>query len=157
MDKDIRGTEKYYSFQQKEWVAFRIFWIFLSLILLAATFGLFGKGLLSDRTYTSKGVRVEYNKFMRVEKGAELVIHLTDSGENGQISINNDYLHKVRIEQVIPEPVSVKIKNNNLIYTFNPVQNGFIIFYLVPTKMGSHGLTLSIAGEQMCFNQFIYF
>ncbi len=150
-------AEDFYAFQKKEWKAFRVFWMLMGLILAGAALGLFGRGLLSDKTYTANGVQFEYNKFMRVEKGTELLITVGDLGQEAKISINNDYIRKVRIDQIIPEPVSVEIKDNTLIYTFNSIQQGLITFYLVPMKMGSQHLEVSVGNAQMTANQFIYF
>ena len=90
MDKNIRGTESYPFLFLKGMGNFPDLLDFFEPDHVSGCLWLVRKGLLSDRTYTSKGVRVEYNKFMRVEKGTELVIYLTDLGENGQISINNE-------------------------------------------------------------------
>ena len=157
MEKDIRQIEKHYSTQQMEWVAFCIFWILMSLVLVATALGLFGNGLLSNKTYTAKGNKIEYKKFMRVEKGTELLVHLNNAGENAKISLNNDYLKKVRIEQITPQPSKVELINNELIYTFSSIQKGFIVFYLIPQKMGSQQLRITIDGHQKSFDQYIYF
>ncbi|WP_026461507.1 hypothetical protein [Adhaeribacter aquaticus] len=157
MEKDIRATERYYEFQKKEWLASRVFWVFMSFVLFAAALGLFGKGLLSNKTYNQNNLRIEYNKFMRVEKGTELVIQVADSLTKGEVIFGNDYLKKVRIDQIIPEPESVTVLNNKLIYRFSTVQNGFITFYLIPTKMGAHQLHLTINERNISFDQFIYF
>jgi len=156
MEIDIRQIEKHYSTQQMEWVALRIFWIMMSLILIATALGLFGDGLLSNKTYINNRNKIEYNKFMRVEKGTELLVHLNNAGENAKISINNDYLKKVRIEQITPEPSKVELINNELIYTFSSIQKGFIVFYLSPQKMGSQQLQITIDGHQINFDQYIY-
>ncbi|WP_210463206.1 hypothetical protein [Rufibacter roseolus] len=157
MEKDITLAEDYYAFQRKEWLVARIFWIAMSLVLAAAALGLFGKGFLSDRTVTSHRVRFEFNKFMRVEKGTELRIHVTPGGQNAQVSFNNDYINKVRIDQIIPEPISVEVKDHRLVYTFSLVQNGFITFFLVPYKTGSQPLDVNVGNARMAVNQFVYF
>jgi len=157
MERDIRAAEKYYAFQKREWRAFRLFWVLMGLVVTAAALGLFGSGLLSDKTYTANGSRIDYNRFMRVAKNTEILIHVNQASRNASVSINNDYLRKVRIEQVVPEPTSVVIKDNKLVYTFSSVQNGFITFYLSPQKMGAHQLQISVNGTQASFDQYIYF
>jgi hypothetical protein len=156
VEKDIRSTEKYYAIQKKEWMAFRVFWIVMAFVLVAAAFGLFGNGLISKQTYTTSSVKIDYNKFMRVDKEVQLYIRIQDLGAGAAIGINNDYLKKVRIEQVIPEPASVAVRDNTLIYRFNSLRNGFITFYLTPQLMGSQELEITVAGKKMRFNQYIY-
>ncbi|ALI98598.1 hypothetical protein [Rufibacter tibetensis] len=157
MDKDISLAEDFYEFQKKEWFAFRVFWVLMAGVLTAAAFGLFGKGLLSDKTVTSNGVRFEYNKFMRVEKGTELLVGVGQGGKIADISINNDYIRKVKIDQVIPQPTSVEVRENKVIYRFSSVQNGFVTFYLIPYKMGSQPLEVTVGKAQLRANQFVYF
>ncbi|WP_125077693.1 hypothetical protein [Rufibacter latericius] len=157
MDKDIKLAEDFYEFQRKEWLVSRIFWIAMGFVLAAATLGLFGKGVLSDRTVTAQGIRFEFNKFMRVEKPTELRIHVASGGKNVQVSFNNDYIRKVKIDQIIPEPVSVEVKDHRLIYTFSSVQNGFVTFFLVPYKIGSQPLEVTVGDARMGVDQFVYF
>ncbi|WP_205500191.1 hypothetical protein [Rufibacter psychrotolerans] len=157
MEKDIKVIESYYEFQRREWKAFRVFWWLMGLVLLAAAFGLFGRGMLSDKTYAAHGTQIEYNKFMRVEKGTELHISVAGAGQGTTISFNNDYIRKVRIDQVIPEPATVEVKDQKLVYTFPSAQNGLITFFLVPHKMGRQRLEITVGPAQLRETQFIYF
>ena len=156
MEKDIRSTEKYYAAQQKEWRAFRVFWILMAFVLVAAALGLFGNGLISKQTYTANSLHVAYDRFMRVEKEVQLHIRVQDLGDGATIGINNDYLKKVRIDQVVPQPAAVTLRDNTLIYRFHPLRNGFITFYLRPQLMGSQRLEITVAGKKMRFQQYIY-
>lgn len=157
MEKDIRATEGYYSFQKKQWVILRIFWVFMGFTVVVAALGLFGKGLLSNKTYMTNGIQIEYSKYMRVQKGSEIIIHVKDLGKNGSISFNNNYIRKVMIEQIIPTPVTEEIKAGRIIYTFAAVQNGFITFYLKPMKKGPQKLEITFNGQTYRFDQYIYF
>ncbi|WP_181305186.1 hypothetical protein [Rufibacter sp. XAAS-G3-1] len=157
MDRDITLTEDFYRFQKNEWRVARVFWVLMGLVLAAAALGLFGRGWLSDKKVASNGVQFEYNKYMRVEKGAELHLQVGQLGGNAKVMINNDYIRKVRIDQVIPQPASVEVKDNKLIYTFSSVQNGLITFYLVPTGTGSQTLEVSVGNARLSAPQFIYF
>jgi hypothetical protein len=157
MDQDIKLAEKYFAVQKVEWRIFRACWILMGLVLAGAALGLFGKGLLSNRTYAAQGVQITYPRFMRIENETELYIRVNEAGSETVIGINNDYLRKVRIDQVIPEPRSVQVRDNTLIYRFHPVQNGFLTFFLRPQRMGSHPLEITVAGKKLRFHQYIYF
>jgi hypothetical protein len=156
MDKDIKLAEDYYKFQKNEWRVARVFWSLMAMVLIAAAFGLFGKGLLSDRKVTAHGVQFEYTRFMRVEKGTELHLQVGQLGKNAQVILNNDYIRKVRIDQVVPQPVAVEVKDHKLIYTFSSVQNGLIIFYLIPYEPGSHTLDVTVGKARLKAHQFVY-
>jgi hypothetical protein len=159
MKRDITEIEKFISQQQKEWLIFRIAWVFMGLVLIAAALGLFGNGPISEQTYVAHKVHITYQKFMRADKESELYIGLQDQdlGQETTIGINNDYLKKVKIYQVVPQPAAVEIRDNTLLYRFRSVTNGFISFYLSPQHTGSQPLVITVGGKKMRFNQFIYF
>jgi hypothetical protein len=157
MDRDIRLVEKSYELQRKQWKASRMFWTIMGLVLMAASLGFFGDGPVSKKTYTTSNLQIEYNRFLRIEKATEVHINVKGLGKDPVISINNDYLKKVKIEQVIPEPASVEAENNILTYRFSSIKNGLVTFYLSPQKMGSQKLEFIIDGNKMSFDQYIYF
>lgn len=129
----------------------------MSLLLAAAAGGFFGDGMISERSYSAHNVRIVYDRFMRMDKDTQMYIQVKDLGQQPVIGINNDYLKKVRILQVTPEPASVAIRDNTLVYRFHPVRNGFITFFLSPQQMGSQNLEITVAGKKMRLEQFIYF
>jgi len=156
MKKDIKSVEELYAAQQKEWRAFRWFWSLMACVLLAAVLGVFGYGFISERTYTGAQLQVAYPKFMRVDSDTQLHLRVQDLGQNATVGINQDYLNKVKISQIVPEPVSVALDGNTLIYKFSYVRNGVITFFIDPYKMGSQRLKITVAGEKMSFQQYIY-
>jgi hypothetical protein len=157
MEKDITSAEESFPMEQKEWSLFKPFWIFMGLILVAACLGVFGTGIASQKVHTSHGITLEYNRFLRVKNDAALYVNVKDPGTDFSISINNDYIRKVKIDQVVPEPASVEINNNKLIYKFSSAKFGFVTFFLTPYKMGSQTLEITVNGNKMRFDQFIYF
>jgi hypothetical protein len=157
MKRDITEIEKFISQQQKEWLLFRIAWVLMGLVLIAAALGLFGNGPVSKQTYAAHQVHITYQKFLRVDKASEIYIGVPEQGQVTTIGINNDYIQKVNIYQVVPQPAAVELRDNTLIYRFRSVSNGFITFYLSPQQMGSQPLEITVGGNKMRFNQFIYF
>jgi hypothetical protein len=159
MKRDMTEIEKFISQQQKEWFIFRIAWALMGLVLVAAALGLFGNGPISKQTYAAPGLEITYQKFMRVNNESELYIRVQDQDLSREttIGINNDYLKKVKVFQVVPQPVAVEIRDNTLLYRFRYVSDGFISFYLSPRQMGSQPLELTISGKKVRFNQIIYF
>jgi hypothetical protein len=153
------------AFQQRSWTVQRIGWIIMPLLVLAALLGLLGPGPLSSATVGSEAgpLWLEYDRFGHWERPTNLQLHL---GANvaaqglARIWLDSAYVEKMQIEQVTPQPESVELAANRLIYTFQvaePGQPTFITFHLKPEKFGpNRGEVGLVEGSSLQFSQFIY-
>lgn len=152
------------DFQRKEWNVERWGWVFMGLVLLAALAGLFGGGPLSSAKAQTGSLQVQYDRFERLHSPASLVIRMgTDELVDGnlQISFDQNYLSNFEVSGISPEPQSVEIANNRLIYSFlvsEPGSDAEITFKMQADRIG--GVTgqvrNEISGETVSFEQFIY-
>jgi len=126
------------------------------LLMVSAALGLFGNGILSDKTITAGGNTMKYEKFGRHGGETILVFNLVSKDSIALITIPSIYLDYFRIETIVPEPGSNMIAGNSLIYTFNGRDVQRISFYMTPIKAG--GIEGTIKGNQsnFTFSQFIY-
>jgi hypothetical protein len=104
---------------QREYVAERIGWGLLAVILVAALVGLLGPGLLSWRTRASQDgqIAVEYSALARYEAPAELIIHCPGQQASPvRIRLARTFTDKVAIESISPEPDAVAGEGSSLVY-----------------------------------------
>lgn len=156
-ERNIHLVEKRYSFVQKEWKVQRIFEVLMILFLAAGFLGLFGEGVLSEKTISGDGFEVKYQQYLRVKTPTELLVYLNNPPDTTVISFNSTYLEEVKIEQIVPQPIAAKTQNWRLFYTFNTASGGQIMFYLMPESPGKKELDLQIHQEVSRIEQFVYF
>ncbi|MDP9227135.1 MAG: hypothetical protein M3P18_25470 [Actinomycetota bacterium] len=153
-------------FQKREWRVQRIAWIFLAFFLLAAVLGLVGPGPLSFASAGTSRLRVHYERFVRWQAPQSIVISAAVASAHGvlQIAINRAYLDRISVQQVTPQPSSVKLSRNDFIYSFalsGAARSTTITFDLQSTQMGLlHGrITVGNTGAPSTgvgFSQLVY-
>lgn len=114
------------SFQTHEWIAERIGWSLLFLILVGALLGLFGHGHLSNASAPSQDGKLtaEYQRFTRLQAPVDL--NLSASPEPGEktvrVSLNRAYIRDAKLEDIQPSPVLVSSDADWTTYTFEVQQ-----------------------------------
>jgi hypothetical protein len=151
LEQDLR-------FQYREWITQRIGWVVIGLVLVTALLGVFGTGPVSSSSVSGPGLRLEYERFGRVQKSTSLRFYLADTQEAATVLISRQYLQSVQVENIAPQPQKVESDDHWLIYHFptrrKPAE---IIFHLKPEKLGSLlGEARLADGEAISFSQFIY-
>jgi hypothetical protein len=135
------------DFQQKEWMAERIGWVFMILLILVALIGGFGVGPVSATALGGDAdpLWVEYQRFGRYKSPTTLRIYLNSEAiVNDEIVfwVEDDYLRKFQIEDILPNPDSVEIGDGRYIYHFkaNQTSTGVvpdeITFYMQSEVIG---------------------
>src|SRR5688572_25582044 len=104
--------------QVKAWQAQRVGWVFIFLIVLTAALGFYGEGWISKKEMKSGPVSIEYERFFRHEARMELRLSLSETAGSTIVSLPMQYLKKVRIESIIPEPKENFIQNGRVQYVF---------------------------------------
>jgi hypothetical protein len=169
MAYDEQGSleiEQELPYQRRAWRRQRIEWALLTLVLLAAVLGLFGRGLLSavEAGDRAAPVWLEYERFARAQAETNnLRFHLAPTAaSDGRVRLwlSRAYLEHVRVLQVVPEPQTVEASADRYIYVFNAPDlraPTVVTFNLDPESLGRlNGQAGLDAGPAFEFRQFIY-
>ena len=140
---------------EKGWVVQRVGWAILLLILLAASLGLFGNGLLSKSRTGDLMTTIGYEKFGRFESRMEIKI-ATSTQKNIELKIPQPYLRKMEIEKVVPLPEKQKLEKDKMVLTFLASDIAEITIYLVPQKAGMISTSIEVNGKSYNISHFIY-
>lgn len=152
-------------FQRRAWVAQRIAWGLMVLVIIGALLGLFGSGILSHSTAQTAdaALQVEYENLARFDSATTLQLTLGATSSNNDtvtIWIDKAYLNDFVISYINPEPLDVKSSGPRLVYTFgvaNPNQPVQITLDLRPQRTGLlTGAVGLLNGPTLTLRQFVY-
>ena len=154
-DLDIPHTPSWHRRWRRFHIAASIVGV---LLLVAAVLGLFGEGPLAHATKSSSGggLKVEYDRFVRTAASTFLNIQVQRSQAPIRLEISSDYLDKMSVGQISPQPDSEQQTSDHLILTFNQKPPAQIQVYVVPQKIGVRGGTFTVGGERVRIQQFVY-
>ncbi|RXF72234.1 hypothetical protein [Arcticibacter tournemirensis] len=157
MDKDISSLEKDVPFEKSEWPVLRIGWILMGLFLVAGIFGIFGSGLYSEKVEGDRTFSVRYERYLRYSMHSEIHINTSRLGADSSIWINADYLNKIMITEISPEPESFDQVDGRMKMQFSSRLPSHITLHVEPVKTGNQSLTISVNGKKKTIHQYIYF
>jgi hypothetical protein len=141
--------------QEKGWVWQRIGWGLILAIMLAGGLGLFGEGLLSEKTATAGNSEVQYEQFFRYEVEMKVLVQSKD--HISSISFPGQYLKNFRIVRFVPEPANNNSTNGTVKYNFLPSENNIVSIYMVTKGYGSIGGTMKVnEKDNFQLNHFIF-
>lgn len=121
--------------QEKGWVIQRFGWIMIIAVMIAGALGLFGNGLISNKTSSSGNIKAEFERFFRYE--TEMRVLVESSDHISSISFPQQYLKDFRIIHFVPEPVNNNTVGHEVRYNFLAGQNKIVSVYLIPQGFGS--------------------
>lgn len=152
--------------QRRVWKWQRICWVLLLLLILATLLGLFGQGLLSDAIVGDERspLWLEYDRFGRLDaETTRLRVHLgAGAAQNGEVRfwLSREYLEKIRILQVTPQPERVEAAHDRFIFVFHAAgldAPTTLTFQLEAKRIGRlHAMAGLEEGAALSFDQFIY-
>ena len=151
--------------QRHHWIAERVGWTVITLVILAALLGLFGSGWLSEASVgTPEGaLRLEYSRFGRFLAPTTLRLHLgPDVIHEGRVSLwlNRDYIEAAQVQRILPSPDAVEAGADRLTYVLRVSDTGrptTVTIHLEPDRVGSLSGQIGVAGHKpLRFDQFIY-
>lgn len=140
----------------KGWVAQRIGWALLLLVLVAASLGAFGTGWLSSDQVTGENGTVSFERIARFESPMKLMIEVGKADGKVEVRIPRSYLSRIEIDKIMPEPASQKVADGAMIYTFDAAPQSAILFYLIPESTGSIRTELIIDNTVFPIAHFIF-
>lgn len=114
-------------FQRRNWVAERVAWALLALVLAAALLGLFSRGPLSaaEASDPDGALRVTYERFLRHHAPSTIEVELTPlatRGERVELRLAGPMLRAFQIETMRPEPLESRLADDGWVLAF-PVQD----------------------------------
>jgi hypothetical protein len=138
------------TFQRRDWLAQRIGWGAIGLILLAALAGLAGSGPLSRVTRTDgRHFTIEYDRFVR--HGARTALTLRVAPEaiaegRVRIAVDRDFLVANDLQRLVPEPNATRGREGavEFIYDVAPGDGLQVRWTLEPDQLGSHSASVRL-------------
>jgi hypothetical protein len=136
----------------------------MGLLMLASLLGLLGHGPVSSSTLDdpASGMLVKYERFERSNAETLFTIQVKPESATTQarLSIGTEFLGKVEISRIEPEPVEVELWPDRITYVFTvpePGAAGEIVIHYKPVSFGRVQVEMGLAGYPVqTFSQFIY-
>ncbi|HYF62909.1 MAG TPA: hypothetical protein VD886_08865 [Herpetosiphonaceae bacterium] len=148
------------EFQRRSWVVQRIAWGIMAAVAVAGLAGVFGSGPVSQARAGAGGLSVEYQSFARFQAATTLRVHLDAAAiQDGTAAIRIDqaYLERFEIVDIIPEPAASSIDGAAVVYSFTIGGSGDVVFNLKPERIGGAVAAIGAAsGETVRVEQFVY-
>ena len=149
--------------QRREWRIQRIGWVVMALLLLAALAGLLGPGPLSRSVVAAEDgtLRVEYNRFERLQSASELRIELPAGATQAgtvRLRLNRAFVENADIQDVVPEPGSITADADGFVYELDTGASvGPVIVRYEYLRFGSTPVRVAIeGGSAVSFDQWVY-
>lgn len=140
------------------WIVQRIGWGLMLVVLVCATLGLFGDGLLSETKLAAGGTSVLYQKFLRSEADTEVEIVSHDVSGKIRIAFSPNFLDVYKFDRMTPEPTSQKIENGYTILEFPANGQAHLVFFFT-TREGIRGRIhtgISVNNTEFTLSPYIY-
>lgn len=157
MKKMADSIEDEYKFQQVEWPVYRIGWVIMALFLLAGLFGIFGTGIISRKSKQGTQMAIDYDRYLRYSVKTTVHIKLKHRLSDSTLAINASYIKAMKVDKIVPEPSSMILNDNKLIYKFASSSIQQVSFFIEPIRPGSQYLEIYVGGIKNTINQFVFF
>jgi hypothetical protein len=145
------------TFQRREWKIQRVGWGAMALVIIAALLGVFGTGPLSNATLEREGLRLEYERFCRLQRSTQLRFTIGGTGDSVLLLIGAEYLDAVIIDRITPEPSKAEAVSDGVVFQFVLQGPAAVTFHLTPRKFGLvSGKARLGQAAPIPFTQFIY-
>src|SRR5688500_10401811 len=92
------------SLHEKGWIVQRVGWTILFILLTAASFGIFGSGVISTKKLVKNEASVKFERFARFESPMILEIHTQSNTGKIEILLPLSYFSSVELEKIHPHP-----------------------------------------------------
>lgn len=152
------------NFQEREWIFERVGYLLLSVFVVLALTGLFGKGPLSITTVDGGGAfSITYQRFAHYQSETEFSMQFRGAAiKDGEVTmwLSEKFLDGVELKSIQPEPDQVKGSEGGTAYVF-PVdslgEHLEVALLIQPETIGGHGGDIGLKdGPRILVKQFFY-
>ncbi|HYF71126.1 MAG TPA: hypothetical protein VD884_23520 [Ohtaekwangia sp.] len=140
----------------KGWIIQRVGWFIILILLVCAAIGLFGTGVLSEKTLIKEGSVITYEQFNRRENETHVEIVAREVSGNVLIHLPHGYLQSHDLKKITPEPAEYKSVNGSLLLVFPTEQQAFITLDIEPKEVGQMNNIITINQLDFGINEFIF-
>jgi hypothetical protein len=112
------------AYQRREWIAQRIGWVMIALLVVAALLGMLGSvgPFATAHMMASDGsIDIDYTRLERHHAPARIVIEVApEFAETSEVRLwlDADYVQTTGLQSIVPEPESVELGSERVIYVF---------------------------------------
>jgi hypothetical protein len=155
------------GFQRREWRVQRVAWLILTLFVIAAGLGLFGRGPISHAEWgnTTAPLWVRYERFVHVGASNRMTVQcqrLERSVDNeALLRMSRAYFDSIRIDRIAPEPLSIDIGPLESVFRFAAPLNADVpvtfVFEVTAVRAGFHSAELRSGAAAATVAQLAYF
>lgn len=155
-----------FAYQHREWVAQRIGWVSIALLVVAALLGLTGSVgpfATAQKEAPDGSIEIAYTRLERHHAPADLMIRVAPGfAESGEVHLwlEADYVHSLGLQSIVPEPESVELAPERVIYVFAVAEGDGpleITFTYEHDSFWQQDARLGLTnGAPVEFSQFIY-
>ena len=125
--------------------------------------GLLGGGPLSSATAEAGPLQLQYSRFERRHAPSELEVSIasgTDNRDQIDIWLSTDYVARIEITSIAPEPEEVSVAGDRVVYRFNVDDQSEASVIRIALEPDDPGHTIGrigvIDGPELTFWQFVY-
>ena len=108
---------------ERRWMRFeRTMWMLMIAMLMAACFGVFGRGAYARTTTESGPLEVKFDRVIRARSQSQLTVRINESGtHSGQVRmiVSGDLLGRARMLEIHPQPSNTTAFDHAAALTFN--------------------------------------
>ena len=160
--KDLQVHEDI-DFQRKDWLAQRIGWGAIALVLLAALAGVTGSGPLSRVTRgDGRYLTVEYERFVRHGARTTLTFRVAPAATTAgrvRIAIDRRFLVANDLQRVVPEPSTTRGRDQHVEFVHDVAAGEAlqVRWTVEPEEIGKHSVSVRLdGGPPIEMSQFTY-
>lgn len=143
------------TFQRRFWVAERLFWGLMAVVIAAALAGIFAGGPLSRAEKQAGALHVAYERFGRYSLPA--LYHVT-LNQNAPLQLSDSFHDYYRL-RITPTPVREAADAGGVVYFFDSAAPAQLAVRIeaTPVKAGTFSGTIAVgADSRIALTQFIY-
>jgi hypothetical protein len=148
--------------QSREWLAERIGWGVVGLLLTAGMLGLLGPGILSHANQSSASgvLGVQYDQVVRSDAPTELTLTIEKVPTEGPVvlQLSRYFLKESKRDAVTPQPLSQSQTESDVVWNFSSPTKGQRFQVTIRYQYDAPGYYASyatVAGDQVRFTQFV--